>query len=325
LVDIIRTPDQLRRVIIVLLIVGAMAALIGIVLWVLPDQIAETSLSKLAIIGYPNTGIIQYVEQNPDLPERAIGTSVNPNSLGGFLVMVAALAAPQIMTRSPATGRRWHSFILLAILVGCLVLTFSRGSMAAFGIALLFSAALRYRRLVLILIVIGLIIVILPWSQPYVQRFAEGLKGADLATQMRFGEYSDALILVSRYPLLGVGFSGAPDIDIYLGVASVYLTIAENMGLIGLAAFGLVMLAVISYAWKARPYLDGVKGLRPIWLGLMAGLLGALVGGLADHYFFNLEFQHAIAIFWIFVGLLLATTRIALETAPKKAYHSYAD
>ncbi len=319
LVDIIRTPTQLRQVIIILLIVGTIAATIGIVLWVLPDQIAETALSKLAVVGYPNSGIIQYVEQNPELPERAISTSVNPNSLGGFLVMVAALAAPQIMTRFPSTGKRWHAFVLLAPLVGCLVLTFSRGSMAAFGVALLFSAALRYRRLLLILLIIGLIILILPWSQPYVQRFAEGLQGADLATQMRFGEYTDALTLVARYPWLGVGFSGTPDIDTYLGVASVYLTIAENMGLIGLAAFSVLMIAVFSYAWQARPFLARIRGLHPIWLGLMAGLVGALVGGLADHYFFNLEFQHAITIFWIFVGLLLAATRIALESNAENA------
>ena len=51
LVDIIRTPTQLRQIIIILLIVGTIAAVIGIVLWVLPDQIAETALSKLAVVG----------------------------------------------------------------------------------------------------------------------------------------------------------------------------------------------------------------------------------------------------------------------------------
>jgi O-antigen ligase len=281
----------------------------------MPDLLAEQLLARLAVIGYPDAGIIQYIEQNPELPERAISTSVNPNSLGGLLLMVAALAAPQLITEHPLTGRRWHALPILAALAGCLVLTFSRGSMGAFALALLFLAALRYRRILLVIALLALVLLALPWSQPYLARFVEGLQGADLATQMRIGEYGDAFTLISRYPLFGVGFSGAPDIDIYLGVSSVYLTIAENMGLLGLCAFVVLMIAVFAYAWRARPHLDAVPGLRPIWLGLLAGLIGALAGGVLDHYFFNLEFQHAVAIFWTFVGLTLAATRIALEAS----------
>jgi O-antigen ligase len=259
----------------------------------------------------PNAGIIQYIEQNPELSERAIGTSVNPNSLGGFLVMIAALATPQIMTKYPVTGKRWHMVAPLVALVVCLVLTFSRGSMIAFAVALLFIAAIRYRKVLLLLFVLAAILLILPWTQSYIERFIAGFQGEDLATQMRFGEYTDALRLIGRYPLFGAGFLGAPDIDIYLGVSSVYLLIAENMGLLGLISFVLLMIGVLAYAWQARPYLDATPELNPIWLGLIAALVGALVNGVVDHYFFNLEFHHAIMIFWIFVGMTIATARVA--------------
>ena len=43
--------------------------------------------------------------------------------------------------------------------------------------------------------------------------------------------------LIARYPIFGVGFTGVPDIDLYLGVSMLYLIIAENMGLVGLASF----------------------------------------------------------------------------------------
>jgi polysaccharide biosynthesis protein PslJ len=312
LVDILRTPEQIRRLTRLIMIAGTAAALVGIMLWVMPDQLAEIFLTRLAIIGYPDGGVIQYIEANPELSERAIGTSINPNSLGGLLVMIAALAAPQLITHYPVVAKRWLVLPMLAILMGCLVLTFSRGSMLAFAAALFFIALLRYRRILAVLAVLALILLILPWSQPYIERFSAGFQGEDLATQMRFGEYSDALTLVSRYPLLGVGFSGAPDIDIYLGVSSVYLLLAENMGLLGLSAFLLLMTAVFVYAFSARRKLDFLPELRPVWLGLLAGLVGALVNGVVDHYFFNLEFHHAIMIFWIFVGIALATTRIVL-------------
>lgn len=87
------------------------------------------------------------------------------------------------------------------------------------------------------MVVAGLLFLLLPVTQGYIARFVEGIQGQDLATQMRFGEYKDALILIQRYPVFGVGFAGTPDIDIYLGVANVYFTIAEVMGLVGLFAF----------------------------------------------------------------------------------------
>ena len=54
-------------------------------------------------------------------------------------------------------------------------------------------------------------------------------------------------------------------------------------------------------------------GLASAWLGLYAGIVAALVVGFFDHYFVNLEFQPAQAIFWLFIGLALAGTRLAAE------------
>jgi hypothetical protein len=65
-------------------------------------------------------------------------------------------------------------------------------------------------------------------TQEYVARLLEGFAGQDLATQMRFGEYKDALILIERYPIFGVGFTGTPDLDIYLGVSMLYLIMCRK-------------------------------------------------------------------------------------------------
>lgn len=319
LVDILRTPQQIRWLARVLILAGTAAAVIGIVLWLLPDNMVEQVLVRLSVFGYPDGGVIQYIEQNPELSERAIGTSVNPNALGGLLVMIAGLAAPQIITRRPLTGQRWHAYPMMAVLALCLVLTFSRSAMLSLTVAVVFIAAMRYRKLLWAIPVIVVVLILLPWSNVYLQRFIEGfafiqdLQGTDLATQMRFGEYTDAIILISRYPLLGAGFTGAPDIDVYLGVASVYLTIAENMGLVGLAAFLGLMGALFSYVLGAQRIVEKTPELRSVWLGTMAALLGALSDGILDHYFFNLEFHHAITLFWLFVGLALATTRTLLD------------
>ena len=78
---------------------------------------------------------------------------------------------------------------------------------------------MRYRNLIPYMIGAGLLLLVLPISQEYLIRLVDGFTGADLATQMRFGEYRDAVSLIQRYPVFGVGFAGSPDIDLYLGVA----------------------------------------------------------------------------------------------------------
>lgn len=319
LVDTLKDFTQLRRFVRVVMLVGTAAALIAITLWVLPDNIAESILRRLSVIGYPDSGIIRYVEENPDLPERAIGTTADPNALGGLLVMMAALIAPQAVSRTPILlGKRWPSVLMVGVLTIALVITFSRGSLLAFAAALAFIATVRSRKLLLILLAAAGLFFILPWTQFYVTRLIEGFQGADLATQMRFGEYKDALRLITRYPLLGVGFTGTPDVDLYLGVSNVYLTIASNMGLLGLGAFLLLMGAVFAYAWQAYPHSAAIPGLQAILLGSVAGLIGALANGIFDHYFFNLEFHPAITILWTFIGLTLAASRIALAEAARQ-------
>jgi O-antigen ligase len=214
-------------------------------------------------------------------------------------------------------------------------LTISRGSFVGVAAALAVVATLRYRRLWLLLLVALALILILPQTQNYVAHFVEGVRGEDLATQMRFGEYKDALILIGRYPWLGVGFSGSPDIDTYIGVSMVYLLIAEQMGLVGLISFLVVMGVLFARFWRTRALVTGdgstaraspkrrsakrrspeselaeVPELEPLWWGLHTGLMGALVGGIFDHYFFNLDFHHSATLFWLVVGLATAATEI---------------
>jgi len=83
------------------------------------------------------------------------------------------------------------------------------------------------------------------------------------------------------------------------------------MGLVGLAAFLIVMLALFLSAWRVRKRVRARSDLEPIWWGYHTALAGALVGGVFDHYFFNLDFHHSVTLFWLFVGLAAASTRLA--------------
>ena len=310
-IDYCTTWERLERLVKVILLAAMGASILAIGLWLIPEDTANTILNYLVRLGYPGGWVIRYIEENPELSERAIGTSVDPNVLGGLLLMLGSLAGPQLVAKRPLF-KRWFTIIIVGTIFLALILTFSRSAMVGLACGLGFVAVMRYRKLIPYMVVGGLFLLLLPFAQEYIVRFTEGVQGEDLATQMRFGEYKDALTLIQRDPILGVGFAGTPDIDTYLGVANVYLTIAQTMGLVGLFAFFVVIFTVFGYAFLNRHIFKQNDLMDPIWLGLHAALVGALVAGVFDHYLFNLEFHHAVTAFWLFVGLAVASTRLGV-------------
>ncbi len=324
IVDYLDDWHKLAGLVRLVILGGTGAALLGIGLYLMPPDLSERLLSALRIIGYPSGGVLRYIEDNPDNAQRAISTSVDPNFLGGLLAMVGGLLAPQLLSRRPLLGSRPLTFAAFGVVLACLVLTYSRGAMAGLALAAGGIAVLRYRRLLWIMALAGLIVLVLPVTRDYVSHFVEGLRGQDLATQMRFGEYKDALILISRYPLLGVGFAGVPQIDIYLGVSSAYLLMAEQMGLAGIAGFVLVLITLFGWALRQRQAVyaidDSTTGVdvTAIWLGAHAGLAAALAVGVVDHYFFEMSFQSAGTLFWLFVSLCLAATRLSVQNTQRQ-------
>lgn len=315
LVDLLRDPKLLRRLVLVVIVCIGIQAALALVLYRLPDGTAERLLRSLQRIGYPGSSIIRYIEQNPDLPERAIGTWVDPNTLGGSLAIAATMIAPQVFARMPVLRFRWLTLLVLGLVGLVLYLTYSRTSMLALGVGLGVIAVVRYRRFIPLMVVTGALVMLLPQAQVYVERFLDAFRGGDLATQMRLGEYGDSLRLISQYPIFGVGFTGSPSIDLYSSVASMYLIMANQIGLVGVALYVIVMLATLIFgyrAWKiARndPYLDAIH------LGFHAALIAALVNGVGDLYYFRIDFQASIMLFWLTVSLALASSAIAFHQA----------
>ncbi len=311
IVNTVRTHEQLERVIKALILAGFVSAALGIVFYFLPRDLTVQVLSILRVFKYPTgDNVLRFIEDDPTNPMRAISTSVDPNVLGGLMILVTALTVPQLFAAKPLLSRKLIALIAATMLV-CLILTFSRGALLGLGLALVVIATVRYRPIIALLILGVAVFLLLPFTQDYVGHFADALALSDRASQMRLGEYKDAFDLISRYPIFGVGFGSSPDIDTYIGVSSVYLLMAEEMGLVGLAVFLLIM--GIFLFRVAQSWFDGISRdprLAPILLGVAGALLGALIGGLTDHYFFNLKFTHSAVLFWLYVGLGMTTIQM---------------
>ena len=103
-----------------------------------------------------------------------------------------------------------------------------------------------------------------------------------------------------------------PRLSITLALTLSLLTLAGAMlllGLLGLVAY-LAIMAV--FFWQGLRGLGHMadEGLRSILVGLLAAVLSALVAGVLDHHFLDINFPHVAALFWLNVGLGIATLRV---------------
>ncbi len=290
----------------ILVLAAGVAAWSALALYALPATASRAFLTSLAWLGYPAGGeIIRYIADTTTL--RAVGTAVDPNVLGGMLMIALPLVLSQLLDRRPTLPRAL--LIVLAGSIGlALLLTYSRSAWlgAAVGVGVL--GLLGYRRVWGLAGLAALALLVLPQGRAFIQRLLSGFSFADRAAQMRLGEYQDALQVISEYPVFGAGFGVPPEIDLYVAASSIYLLLGEQTGLLGLGAF-LLSLAIFFWEVTRTWGTGGAHELLSINKGALAGVVGALCAGLFDHYFMNVQFPHTVALLWFFIGLTLAVTR----------------
>jgi O-antigen ligase len=313
--DIIKNDIDLQWALRLLLIGGTISAGVGLLLYIIPDALAERFLMLFGRIGYPTSGrVLRYVEDDADGLMRAIGLAVDPNSYGGMLALIGAIAATQTIVAQPIFTRRIMVF-MTGLIVLVLFLTFSRAALGGLIIAAIYVATVRYRRLWWLIIGGGLLatilLVFLGVGEQFVNRIVQGVQFRDQANQMRLDEFNNAFAVIQAYPFFGIGFGRAPDIDLVAGVSSIYLAIAQRIGLIGLGFFLLLMGSLFVRSWASlnRAIQQNNEMLASWLIGLQAGLVAALAVGVLDHYFFNIEFSHMTALLWCTIGLKLAIAR----------------
>ncbi len=300
----IRTLADQRRFLNVLLLGGSVSAAIGLLFQLMGPGFAERMLAQLIPLGYPDARIVRFIEDDPGQAMRLVSTSVDPNSAGGMLAIVFVIGAVQLISRQPVIAR-WICLLAVPLTGIALLLTYSRGAWLGAAAGLAIAAVLRYRWLIPAgvaglagLIVFGI-------GVAFVERLWLGFTLQDPATVLRLSEYRNAIAIIQEYPLFGVGFGDAPSIELQTGVSSIYLTIGQQTGFLGLGAFFLAVGAIgVSGLkwWRRQPENAG----SDLMLTLLAVIAAALTIGVFDHYFFNIQFPHMAALLWVMAGLILA-------------------
>ncbi len=309
--QLVRTMADIRLVILTLVSLVTGAAGIALVLYAGGASLTERVLVRLVPYGYPGSRIARFIEDDPARPMRAVGTSVDPNSFGGLLMVGFVLSAGQLLVR-----RRMISVPLAvgaSFLTGtAMLLTYSRGAWVGAVAGLTVVVLLRRRWLIGPAIGVGATVVLLGIGSGFVERLWLGFTLQDPATRLRLSEYRNAWEIIQLHPWFGVGFGSAPSIELQTGVSSIYLTIARRVGLIGLAAF-LIVAGLIAWRGLLFSVRDTRDEASDTAVCVLGAFIAALTVGLVDHYFFNPLFPHMATLFWTIGGLLVAIPRVTMS------------
>ena len=185
------TVRRIRIVATALAVGGTVAALAALFLYFVPRTAAADILGSLAVFDYPEGhAALRYLKDNPLEGHAGYRPVHGPQPLGCSVRAdrrsPAALPLPVAVAHGANRGRpglgRGDSRHLPY---------YSRNALLAIGTIGLFLAVFRHRILLPAGGGLALLLVLLPQTQGYVRRLAEGFMGRDLATRMRLTEYTN--------------------------------------------------------------------------------------------------------------------------------------
>lgn len=321
--DDLRRPEQLRAVLV------AFAAALALQVMMTAAQLA--SGSYLAIQGSKVTtlGTELAFGTGDTLTFRPSGFMQHPNVLADFLVFVLPPLTALTLLGARRLGRAWlvAAGLLLAGLAALLI-TLSRGGWIAYLAALLFVAyyakragfiTMNHIALAAGTATAGVILVALLYPAVFLR-----LTQSDQhSSESRWIMMDQALLIVSRNPVLGVGLGGynrAAHNNIPASFSNVneyyqkqllkgvvhnkYLLVASEQGLVGLALFVLLAWKMLRVFQSVRRWTD--RASYALGLGLAAGIAGQAVFWLFDHFYVDVRIQ----MLWLFAAFLVALVRL---------------
>jgi O-antigen ligase len=265
---------------------------------------------------------------------RPFGFLQHPVFLASYLVMALPLPLMLVLVGPRRTGR-WIWRVALALLLagsGALVATLSRGGWIALAVAVafLFVAGIRMRlvRWRQLAIAAGLAVAgVLGTMVAYPSAYYRLTQSDDRSSESRFLMMKQAVLVIRKAPLLGVGLASYTDAakhyqptgfsayspefrkKISAGVVhNAYLAFWAERGLVGIAT------VVVLYGYFLRAVLRKRRWRTPMDRAIAVGLAGGLVGQLAMYNFDHAYLDSRPGVLWLLFALLAAVMR--LQEAP---------
>lgn len=253
---------------------------------------------------------------------RATGNLIDPNLFAGYLALVIPLA----LAFGLAMRWRWGwliSAIGVLIFGVALVATLSRGGWLGFiaGVGTMTLLMPGRRRTILavgggviaLLLVAGL-------AGPVAARLGSSAGASPLQTFAdRIPIWSAAWSMFTQHPIFGIGVNNFgnlisaydPSLDVNQA-HDLFLNIAAERGLIGLASFGIFLVVLF------RTSLGAVRSAPDIWYRILAAGVTASFGAfMADSLFDVAYYDYKILLlFWLLAGIAASLPRLLGANRP---------
>lgn len=231
-----------------------------------------------------------------------------PNTFGGYLVFILAIAAGLFYWMKDLKVRQLL-VLLVVFIIPPLMFTQSRASYLAF-IPMVFTLGMMMKQRMIITGVMAAMLIISPLLLPATvtdrilhtinqppesgQIQVIGDLTIDTSLSARFRSYQKAIAEWPRHPLLGYGVTGHRFLD------GQYFRILLETGLVGLFAFiflliSIFRMALIHYRQVTTPFAKG------ICMGFIAGFVGLLFHALGANTFIIVRIMMP---FWFFTGIV---------------------
>lgn len=289
-------------------------------------QVATGSYDS-AFLGFAQSSVENIVGSTDDV--RISGPIGDANFYAQLLVMVLPLALDR-MWRERRLWLRLAAGYAAAVIAVATVMTFSRGG--ALGLAVVCGLMLITnppKPATMATIVIGAVALFPVLPDTYIDRLATlGQIGSvdastDISIRYRTAEVGAGIGMALDNPVLGVGYGNyAANYQEYsrsLGIDlsatarephNLFLEVASETGIAGVAAFGVLLTAAFGAVVRSRRALRAAGRTDEAAIAYAVGV--ALVGHLVTSVFLHLDFAR---LFWVFLGVALALPNVAAAEA----------
>ena len=315
IVNLIRTEKWIKRCVGVLVTSGTVVAFIGI---------GQYMFGVLSAGAWLDTGYFN------DIKGRAVSLFDNPNVLALYLIIILPFALCMTIQAAKGRAKLLGSISVISIAL-CLVLTWSRGAWIAAIICLLVFCLIYSRKTLRYIILSCFFVPFVPFFLPQsvTKRFMSIGDLADSSTLYRVYTWKGTLNVVKEFFVSGIGYGTTAFQTIYPQYAyagieaaehshNLFLQILVGTGVIGLIAFGIIMLL---FTQMNLEYIKNSKNtvLKLIVISAFCAILAALLFGLFDFTWYS---YRMFFLFWSVVAIAVASVRISRDEERK---HSVED
>jgi O-antigen ligase len=244
-----------------------------------------------------------------------------PNTLGGYLVLILSIALGLILTIKERIEKRVLIGLCL-IIIPPFLFTLSRSSWISLLPMLMVLIFFTEKKALLIGSTVFIILLGISMApEPVEERIRYTFKGEigytetervlgislDPSTSARISRFKHSIKNWLKHPIIGWGVTGGGFID------GQYNRILEETGILGLLGFLWLIYSVLRYTFLSFRGSDDLF-LKGLSLGMIAGIAALLGHALGSNTFIIVRIMEP---FWFLVGIVVSIPRI-LNSTPKE-------